>query len=74
MIELEAQALVIGSGFGGAVAASRLVDRGYRVIMLERGPWRNTLPVASMNVRQSAELPRKNWWQLFRNGLSSVSD
>ena len=74
MIELETQALVIGSGFGGAVAASRLVERGYRVTMLERGPWRNTLPVASMNVRQTAELPRKSLWQLFRKGIFSVND
>ena len=74
MIELETQALVIGSGFGGAVAASRLVERGYQVTMLERGPWRNTLPVASMNVRQTSELPIKSWWQLIRNGLSSVND
>jgi len=74
MIELETQALVIGSGFGGAVAASRLVERGYRVTMLERGPWRNTLPVASMNVRQTAELPRKSWWQLFCKGIYSVND
>jgi cholesterol oxidase len=74
MIELETQALVIGSGFGGAVAASRLVERGYRVTMLERGPWRNTLPVASMNVRQTEELPIKGWWHLIRNGVSSVND
>ena len=74
MIELETQVLVIGSGFGGAVAASRLVDQGYRVVMLERGPWRNTVPATSMNVRQSAELPIKSWWQLMRNSLASFND
>jgi choline dehydrogenase-like flavoprotein len=31
--------LVIGSGFGGALAASHLLDAGYRVRMLERGNW-----------------------------------
>jgi choline dehydrogenase-like flavoprotein len=30
-------ALVIGSGFGGAMAAQRLVRAGWRVLMLERG-------------------------------------
>lgn len=30
-------AIVIGSGFGGAVAACRLAERGYRVLVLERG-------------------------------------
>ncbi len=32
-------ALVIGSGFGGAMAAHGLVRAGWRVTLLERGPW-----------------------------------
>jgi choline dehydrogenase-like flavoprotein len=32
-------AIVVGSGFGGAMAAHALVHRGYRVLMLERGGW-----------------------------------
>jgi choline dehydrogenase-like flavoprotein len=32
-------ALVIGSGFGGSMAAHRLVRAGWRVLMLERGDW-----------------------------------
>jgi cholesterol oxidase len=31
--------IVIGSGFGGAVTAARLAERGMRVLVLERGPW-----------------------------------
>ena len=30
-------AIVIGSGYGGAVAALRLTEKGYRVLVLERG-------------------------------------
>jgi choline dehydrogenase-like flavoprotein len=32
-------ALVIGSGFGGALAAHAMVRAGWRVTLLERGPW-----------------------------------
>lgn len=31
--------LVIGSGFGGALAAHALVTAGWRVTLVERGPW-----------------------------------
>ena len=32
-------AIIIGSGFGGAMAAHPLVHAGLKVLMLERGPW-----------------------------------
>lgn len=32
-------AIVVGTGFGGAVVGARLAERGLRVLMLERGPW-----------------------------------
>lgn len=32
-------ALVIGSGFGGALAARALMDAGWRITLVERGPW-----------------------------------
>jgi len=35
----EYDAVVVGSGFGGAMAARELVSAGWRVLMLERGGW-----------------------------------
>jgi cholesterol oxidase len=36
---LDADVVVIGSGFGGAVAALRFAELGARVVVLERGAW-----------------------------------
>jgi cholesterol oxidase len=42
--------VVIGSGFGGSVAALRLAEKGYRVCVLEKG--RRFAP---------EDFPRSNW-------------
>lgn len=53
------EALVVGSGFGGAICAAQLVGAGVRTVMLERGPWRDTLPVRRTGkVENMAPLPR----------------
>lgn len=42
--------LIVGSGFGGSVCALRLVEKGYRVLLLEKGRrWKDH------------EFPRSNW-------------
>ena len=51
------QIIVIGSGFGGAVAAARLVEAGLAVTLIERGPWRDTVPVRSMGIAARAPFP-----------------
>ena len=52
--------LVIGSGFGGSVSALRLVEKGYRVGVLEAGlRWTDeTLPKTSWDVRRFVWAPR----------------
>ena len=42
--------VVIGSGFGGAVSALRLSEKGYRVLVLEKGKWFT-----------SQDFPDNNW-------------
>ena len=56
------RAVVIGSGFGGSVSASRLIDAGIDVTLLERGPWRDSIPVKHAGIEERKPLPRK--WRL----------
>ncbi|HRP87774.1 MAG TPA: GMC oxidoreductase [Gammaproteobacteria bacterium] len=75
------EVLIIGSGFGGSIAAARLAEAGVDVTLLERGPWRDTLPVQSMGIPNRIPYPagarlltrglkRVNARLLPRNGLS----
>ncbi len=62
--------VVIGSGFGGSVAAAELCAAGARVTLLERGPWRDTLPLRSAGVPSRAPLPAG--WRLATHALFRV--
>ena len=53
-----AHTVVIGSGFGGSVAAARLAEAGVDVLLLERGPWWDTVPTRSMGIEARTPLPR----------------
>ncbi|PWN00997.1 cholesterol oxidase [Nocardioides silvaticus] len=52
--------IVVGSGFGGSVAALRLTEKGYRVGVLEAGRRWNAedLPKSNWNIRKSIWAPR----------------
>lgn len=50
--------LIIGSGFGGAIPALELAQAGAKVILLERGPWRDTAPVRAAGIGERAPLPQ----------------
>lgn len=55
----QVEVLIIGSGFGGAVAAQRLAAAGREVVMLERGPWRDTVPNRSLGLKNLVPLPQE---------------
>lgn len=65
------QVLIVGSGFGGSVAAARLAEAGVDVTVIERGPWRDTLPVRSMGIPNRIRLPAGG--RLLTRGFKRVS-
>ena len=54
--------IVIGSGFGGSVSAMRLAEKGYSVLVVEKGKrWKSKdFPKSNWNVRQYL------WWPALR--------
>lgn len=57
-MQRKVEVLIIGSGFGGAIAARRLAEAGRDVLMLERGPWRDTVPNRSLGIKNRVPLPQ----------------
>jgi cholesterol oxidase len=43
--------IIIGSGFGGSVAALRLTEKGHKVLVMEKGRW----------FREPKDFPASNW-------------
>ena len=57
-------AIVIGSGAGGGVAAAGLAESGRTVLVVERGRWPATADLARDHIRN----PRSNWGLAPRSG------
>lgn len=64
------EVVVIGSGFGGSVAAARLAEGGAKVTVLERGPWWDTVPVRAMGIADRTAFPRG--FSLFTRAVRSI--
>ncbi|HMQ49023.1 MAG TPA: GMC family oxidoreductase [Saprospiraceae bacterium] len=55
--------IVIGSGFGGSVSAMRLSEKGYRVLVVEKGKrWKDSdFPKTNWNLPKFLWFPLFNW-------------
>ena len=64
----DADVVVIGSGFGGSVAALRAAEKGYRVAVLEAGQrfTNDTLPKTSWELPKFLWAPRLGWMGIQR--------
>ncbi|MGB1308074.1 MAG: GMC oxidoreductase [Oceanihabitans sp.] len=49
-MDLEYDYVIIGSGFGGSVSALRLSEKGYKVLVIEKGKW-----------FKDKDFPKTNW-------------
>ena len=60
--------IIIGSGFGGSVSALRLAQKGYRVLVLEKGKWltSNDFPKTNWNFKKWLWLPLLRFFGLFK--------
>ncbi len=59
---MEFDYIIIGSGFGGSVSALRLSEKGYKVLVIEKGKWYDALDFAKTNW----DIKRWLWIPLFR--------
>ncbi len=62
---MDFDAIVVGSGFGGTVAATQLVEKGKRVLVIERGGWW----VSPLNLARPAKVPAvgmRKWLETVR--------
>ncbi|MBU2585863.1 MAG: FAD-binding protein, partial [Bacteroidetes bacterium] len=60
--------LIIGSGFGGSVAALRLAEKGYKVLVVEKGKWYSTkdFPKTNWNLKRWLWLPIFRFFGFFK--------
>jgi cholesterol oxidase len=60
--------IIIGSGFGGSVSALRLSEKGYKVLVIEKGKWLKAkdFPKTNWNLKKWLWLPLLRFFGLFK--------
>ncbi|MCC5921411.1 MAG: NAD(P)-binding protein [Cyclobacteriaceae bacterium] len=61
--------VIIGSGFGGSVSALRLSEKGYKVLVIEKGKWfknPSDFPKTNWNLRKWLWLPKLGLQGFFK--------
>jgi cholesterol oxidase len=60
--------IVIGSGFGGSVSARRLTEKGYKVLVIEKGKWfkAKDFPKTNLNLKKWLWLPSLRFFGIFK--------
>jgi len=60
--------IIIGSGFGGSVCALRLSEKGYKVLVIEKGKWFQTkdFPKTNWNLRKWLWLPALRFFGILK--------
>jgi cholesterol oxidase len=60
--------IVIGTGFGGSVSAMRLAEKGYKVLVIEKGKrWKaSDFPKSNWNLKKYLWLPAMRWFGFLR--------
>ncbi|RUA24018.1 MAG: GMC family oxidoreductase, partial [Bacteroidetes bacterium] len=62
--------IIIGSGFGGSVSALRLSEKGYKVLVIEKGKWYHAddFPKTNWNLKRWLWMPH-----LGMRGIMKIS-
>lgn len=68
MVSTHFDYIVIGSGFGGSVSAMRLAEKGYKVLVIEKGKrWTaKDFPKSNWNLKKYLWLPALRWFGFLR--------
>ncbi len=65
---MEYDYIIIGSGFGGSVSALRLAEKGYKVLVIEKGRWftKDDFPKTNWNLRKWLWIPFIRFFGIMR--------